>query len=41
VTMTSTRPYREGLPRERALAILGEGAGAQWDPALVDKFDFV
>jgi len=39
--MTSTRPYREGLPRERALAILGEGAGAQWDPALVDKFDFV
>ncbi|MHC4955633.1 MAG: HD-GYP domain-containing protein [Planctomycetota bacterium] len=39
--MTSTRPYREGLPKERALEILRDGAGDQWDPALVEKFDFV
>ena len=29
-----------GLVR-MALDILGEGAGTQWDPALVEKFDFV
>jgi hypothetical protein len=34
--MTSDRPYRNGMPRERALAILREGRGAQWDPAIVD-----
>jgi putative nucleotidyltransferase with HDIG domain len=39
--MTSTRPYREGLPKDRALGILADGAGSQWDPALVEKFDFV
>jgi HD-GYP domain-containing protein (c-di-GMP phosphodiesterase class II) len=36
--MTSDRPYREGMPQERAEAILREGAGAQWDPRLVDVF---
>ncbi|MHC4451336.1 MAG: HD domain-containing phosphohydrolase [Planctomycetota bacterium] len=39
--MTSNRPYRDGLPKERALGILGEGAGSQWDPDLVEKFDFI
>ena len=39
--MTSTRPYREGMPKERALEILRDGAGVQWDPALVERFDFV
>ena len=39
--MTSTRPYRDGMPKERALEILREGAGVQWDPALVERFDFV
>ena len=39
--MTSNRPYRDGLPKERALEILREGAGTQWAPDLVEKFDFV
>ena len=29
--MTSTRPYREGMPIDRALTILHEHAGTQWD----------
>lgn len=29
--MTSDRPYRAGMETERALAILREGAGSQWD----------
>ncbi|MGQ0614148.1 MAG: HD domain-containing phosphohydrolase [Planctomycetaceae bacterium] len=36
--MTSTRPYRAGLPREKAHTILLEGAGTQWDPELVRVF---
>lgn len=36
--MTSDRPYRDGMPVERALAILAEGAGTQWDPAVIDAF---
>ena len=36
--MTSTRPYREGMEPERAQGILGEGAGTQWDPDLVERF---
>lgn len=36
--MTSARPYRSGMPRSRALQILREGAGAQWDPAVVTAF---
>lgn len=36
--MTSDRPYRAGMALERALAILEEGAGAQWDPRVVAAF---
>ncbi|GGY09452.1 HD-GYP domain-containing protein [Paludibacterium paludis] len=36
--MTSTRPYREGMPVERALAILNEEAGRQFDARLVRHF---
>ena len=32
--MTTDRPYRKGMDREKALSILEEGAGTQWDPAL-------
>lgn len=36
--MTSNRPYRRGMPTEKAEAILRDGAGRQWDPACVDAF---
>ena len=36
--MTSDRTYRTGMPIEKALDILGEGAGSQWDAELVDTF---
>lgn len=36
--MTSDRPYRKGMTRERAMAILQEGKGTQWDPALTELF---
>lgn len=36
--MTSDRPYRDGMPVERAVAILREGAGTQWDPDVVAAF---
>jgi HD-GYP domain-containing protein (c-di-GMP phosphodiesterase class II) len=36
--MTSDRPYRAGMPIEKALQILDEGAGTQWDATLVDMF---
>jgi HD-GYP domain-containing protein (c-di-GMP phosphodiesterase class II) len=36
--MTSERPYRGRMPRERALAVLREEAGKQFDPALVSIF---
>jgi len=36
--MTSDRPYRPGMPTERAEQILREGAGRQWDPEMVDAF---
>ena len=36
--MTSDRPYRAGMPVEKALQILGDGAGTQWDAALIDAF---
>ena len=36
--MTSSRPYRDGMPFEMAETILRDGAGVQWDPALVDTF---
>jgi HD-GYP domain-containing protein (c-di-GMP phosphodiesterase class II) len=36
--MTSDRPYRQGMPVEKALELLADGAGTQWDPDLVDTF---
>lgn len=36
--MTSTRPYRTGMPIEKALGIIENGKGAQFDAALVDEF---
>lgn len=33
--MTTDRPYRKGMMREKALQILEEGAGSQWDPDCV------
>jgi HD-GYP domain-containing protein (c-di-GMP phosphodiesterase class II) len=36
--MTSDRPYRTGMPQEKAETILRSGAGKQWDPEMVDAF---
>jgi HD-GYP domain-containing protein (c-di-GMP phosphodiesterase class II) len=36
--MTSDRPYRRGLPLQRALAELRRGAGRQFDPKVVRAF---
>ncbi|GAX89521.1 HD domain-containing phosphohydrolase [Effusibacillus lacus] len=36
--MTSDRPYRMGMPVEKALLILNEGKGTQWDPELTRLF---
>lgn len=36
--MTSDRPYRSGMPSEKAEAIICEGAGTQWDPECVNAF---
>lgn len=36
--MTSSRPYRKGMPAEKALSILSEGAGTQFDPELASHF---
>ncbi len=36
--MTSDRPYRNGMPSERAEAIIAEGAGKQWDAECVTAF---
>jgi HD-GYP domain-containing protein (c-di-GMP phosphodiesterase class II) len=36
--MTSDRPYRKGMTHEKALAILEEGKGTQWDPYLAQLF---
>lgn len=36
--MTSDRPYRKGMPSERAETILREGAGTQWDPRCIEAF---
>ncbi|OCT15936.1 hypothetical protein A8709_09950 [Paenibacillus pectinilyticus] len=36
--MTSDRPYRKGMPVEKAIAILAEGKGTQWDPRFVQGF---
>jgi putative nucleotidyltransferase with HDIG domain len=36
--MTSDRPYRAGMPMEKALSILESGRGTQWDAEFVDVF---
>lgn len=36
--MTSDRPYRKGMDHERALAILEQGRGSQWDPEFAGLF---
>ncbi len=36
--MTSDRPYRSGIPVEKAASILQSGSGTQWDPTLIDEF---
>jgi HD-GYP domain-containing protein (c-di-GMP phosphodiesterase class II) len=36
--MANTRQYRVGMGTDRALAILREHAGSQWDPRVVGAF---
>lgn len=36
--MTSDRPYRRAFSREKALHILQDGSGTQWDPQIVNAF---
>ena len=36
--LTSDRPYRKGMSIEKAVSILEEGAGSQWDADLVRTF---
>jgi putative nucleotidyltransferase with HDIG domain len=36
--MISDRPYRKGLPKDRALDVLRERSGVQFDPQVVDAF---
>jgi HD-GYP domain-containing protein (c-di-GMP phosphodiesterase class II) len=36
--MTSNRAYRTGMPHEKAMGILRDGAGTQWDPEAVEAF---
>lgn len=36
--LTSDRPYRDGMQIAKAIAILGDGAGKQWDAAVVTAF---
>lgn len=36
--MTSNRPYRDGMPAEKAENILRSGAGKQWDREVIDAF---
>jgi HD-GYP domain-containing protein (c-di-GMP phosphodiesterase class II) len=36
--MTSDRPYRKGMPVDRAIEILRDGSGSYWDPKLIDAF---
>jgi putative two-component system response regulator len=36
--MTTNRPYRNSLGHTEAVKRLREGAGAQWDPEVVEVF---
>lgn len=36
--MTSSRPYRHAMPVEKAVAIINDGSGVQWDSEIVECF---
>ena len=36
--MVTNRPYRKGMSHQRALGVLEQNAGSQFDPAVVDAF---
>ena len=36
--LTSKRPYKEPYSHEKAVAIIAEASGKQFDPALVEEF---
>lgn len=36
--MTSDRPYRKGFPREKALELLGNASGTQFNPRVLEAF---
>ena len=36
--MGSDRPYRQGIPEEKIESILRDGAGQQWDAAVIEAF---
>jgi len=36
--LTSDRPYRQGAPQQKAVAILKENSGTQFDPKVVEAF---
>ncbi|MGM9992139.1 MAG: HD domain-containing phosphohydrolase [Candidatus Bruticola sp.] len=36
--MTSNRPYRKGMPIEKAIRIINENRGSQFDPGIADIF---
>ncbi|WP_226666050.1 HD-GYP domain-containing protein [Metabacillus litoralis] len=36
--MTSDRPYRKGMPTQKALSIIEDGKGTQWDPYFAQLF---
>jgi HD-GYP domain-containing protein (c-di-GMP phosphodiesterase class II) len=36
--LTSDRPYRKGVPQERAIEVLKENSGTQFDPKVVEAF---
>jgi HD-GYP domain-containing protein (c-di-GMP phosphodiesterase class II) len=39
--LTSDRPYRAGMDLDRARAILQDGKGSQWDPAIIEALFLV
>src|SRR3954471_9005455 len=36
--LTSRRPYQDAMPVEKAIAILEDGRGRHFDPAILDAF---